>query len=130
MFYLHYSDTVLTVLLGWFRGITDRIWSLIESGNGSAGADFLQWFSDNWLRLFIFLTIICSLTDLMVWLIRWKPYYVWFGKRIPEQRKHVSPETKPHKDRAYSARGSDLFTVKEKKTKDDIEWFDDRHRSL
>ena len=81
MFYTYYADTLVTLMLGWVRGFTDWIWRLISMGDGSSGRSFLRWFSDNWIMLVIVLIIIGIVIDWIVWLIRWRPYWLWFGKK-------------------------------------------------
>lgn len=81
MFYTYYADTLVTLMLGWIRGFTDWIWRLISLGDGSAGRNFLSWFSGNWLKLVIVLIAIGVAADWIVWLIRWRPYWLWFGKK-------------------------------------------------
>ncbi|MBR6766836.1 MAG: hypothetical protein IKM02_02680, partial [Clostridia bacterium] len=40
----------------------------------------LLWLSENWLKLLILLILVGVGVDLLVWLIRWRPYWVWFRK--------------------------------------------------
>lgn len=110
-------------MLGWVRGITDWIWNIIRHGRNSAGGAFLRWFSDNWLLLVLFIVISCSLIDYVVWLARWRRYYIWFGKRMPVSHKS---QKGLHKDlfEAYSPTIPNTKAVKEKKSANDIEWFD------
>ena len=123
MFYTNYSDTILSIMLGWVKGITDWIWNIVRLGNNSSGGVFLRWFSNNWLLLVLFLLISCSLIDYLVWLARWRRYYLWFGKRMPA----ASQPRRSRQDdlfEAYSPSIPKNKTVKEKKSANDIEWFD------
>ncbi len=81
MFYTFYADTLITIMLGWVRGFTDWIWNIINLGDGSAGRSFLGWFSENWLKLVVVLVIAGIVIDWLVWLVRWRPYWLWFGKK-------------------------------------------------
>lgn len=81
MFYTYYADTLVTLMLGWIRGFTDWVWRLISMGDGSAGRNFIGWFSANWLKLVLVLIVIGVAADWIVWLIRWRPYWLWFGKK-------------------------------------------------
>ncbi|MDO4739968.1 MAG: hypothetical protein Q4A66_04805 [Eubacteriales bacterium] len=81
MFNTYYADVLITLMLGWIRGLTDWIWRLISLGDGSAGRSFLGWFSANWFRLVLVLVIVGVVVDWLVWLIRWRPYWLWFGKK-------------------------------------------------
>lgn len=81
MFYTYYADTLITLMLGWIRGFTDWIWNLISMGDGSAGRSFLAWFSDHWILLVLVMILAGIVADWLVWLIRWRPYWLWFGKK-------------------------------------------------
>lgn len=81
MFYTYYADTLVTLMLGWIRGFTDWIWKLISMSGSSAGSGFLGWFSENWLRLVVVLILVGIAVDWLIWLIRWRPYWLWFGKK-------------------------------------------------
>ncbi len=41
----------------------------------------IAWFADNWLKLLIALIVVGVLADWLVWMARWRPYWVWFRKR-------------------------------------------------
>jgi len=81
LFYAYYADTLVTLMLGWIRGFTDWGWKLISASSGSAGRLFLGWFSENWLKLVAVMIIVGVAADWIVWLIRWRPYWLWFGKK-------------------------------------------------
>ena len=81
MTYTHYADMFITLTLGWIRGVTNWIWSMIRLGQGSAGRSFLAWFSNHWVKLVIVLMLACVAMDWLIWLVRWRPYWLWFGKK-------------------------------------------------
>lgn len=41
----------------------------------------LQWFSEHWIGMLITLIIIGLAIDWLVWIIRWRPYWVWFRRK-------------------------------------------------
>ncbi len=74
-----YSNAIVSVMLGWLKGLANwvlRLFNLAGSANGSP----LVWLADNWLKLLIFFLVLGILLDRLVWLIRWRPYWVWFRK--------------------------------------------------
>lgn len=79
------ADNLFSVLLGWTRSLFNSLWNMLT--NNSAGfTGFLQRF---WLPLIIVLLVFGTLTDYIIWLIRWRPYYVWSAwlrKRIGQRR--------------------------------------------
>ena len=81
MTYTHYADMFITLMLGWIRGVTNWIWSMIRLGRGSAGRNFLSWFSSHWLQMVLVLLLAGVAMDWLVWLVRWRPYWLWFGKK-------------------------------------------------
>lgn len=75
-----FADTVVNGMLSWLKGFAAWVLKLFDLA-GSGGISPLRWLSDHWLHLLIFLLIAGSLTDLIIWLIRWRPYWVWFRKK-------------------------------------------------
>ena len=74
-----YSNAIVDVMLGWLKGLANwvlRLFNLAGSANGSP----LVWLSQNWLKLLIFFLTLGIVLDLLIWLIRWRPYWVWFRK--------------------------------------------------
>lgn len=74
-----YSSAIVDGMLGWLKGLANwvlRLFNLAGSTNGSP----LLWLSENWLKLLILLILVGIGVDVLVWLIRWRPYWVWFRK--------------------------------------------------
>ena len=74
-----YSNAIVDVMLGWLKGIANWVLRLFNLA-GSSGASPLLWLSNNWLKLLIFFLVLGLVLDRLVWLIRWRPYWVWFRK--------------------------------------------------
>lgn len=66
-------------MLSWMRWITGWFWNIINSGESGGG--FLRWFSDHWVGLALFLIIAGVIVDWLIWMIRWRPYWLWLRKR-------------------------------------------------
>lgn len=75
-----FADSVVNGMLSWLKGFASWVLRLFNLA-GSGGISPLAWLSDNWLQLLIFLLVIGVATDIIVWLIRWRPYWVWFRKK-------------------------------------------------
>lgn len=74
-----YSSAIVDAMLGWLKGLANWVLRLFNLA-GSVGGSPLLWLSENWLKLLVFLIILGLGLDLLVWLIRWRPYWVWFRK--------------------------------------------------
>ena len=74
-----YSSAIVDTMLGWLKGFANWVLRLFNLA-GSAGASPLLWLSRNWLFLLILLMAIGVGADILVWLVRWRPHWVWFGK--------------------------------------------------
>lgn len=74
-----YSSAVVDSMLGWLKGLANWVLRLFNLAGSVSGSPLL-WLSENWLKLLIFLIIVGIGVDLLVWLIRWRPYWVWFRK--------------------------------------------------
>ena len=74
-----YSNAVVDVMLGWLKGFANWVLRLFNLA-GSARTSPLLWLSHNWLKLLIFFLVLGVVLDRLIWLIRWRPYWVWFRK--------------------------------------------------
>lgn len=73
-----YSSALVNLMLGWLKGLASWVLKLF---NLASGASPLLWLSENWLKLLILCLIVGLAMDWLVWLIRWRPYWVWFRKQ-------------------------------------------------
>lgn len=74
-----YTNAVVNVMLGWLKGLAN--WVLKLFNLAGSGGNPLLWLSENWLKLLIVLMVIGVGLDWLVWMIRWRPYWVWFKKK-------------------------------------------------
>lgn len=77
-----YAENFVSFMLGWIRSLAASIAGLFRTRGGasSGGLAITQWLSKNWLILLIVLIVIGILTDWIIWLIRWRPHWLWFRK--------------------------------------------------
>lgn len=73
-----YSNAIVNAMLGWLKGVASWVLKLF---NLSSGFSPLKFLADNWLKLLIFFLVVGMAMDLLVWLIRWRPHWVWFRKK-------------------------------------------------
>ncbi len=79
-----FAEWFINTMLGWIRWIGSGIAKMFQSSNSrgsSTGGQFISWFSENWVALLIALVTIGVLTDWIVWMIRWRPYWLWFRRK-------------------------------------------------
>ncbi len=72
-----FADNVLSFLLSWIRALVSNIWTMINSEDGGALYQFL---AKHWLSILIVICAAGFVIDRLVYLIRWRPYYVWQSK--------------------------------------------------
>lgn len=72
-----YSNAIVDAMLGWLKGLASWVLKLF---NLSGGVSPLKFLANNWLKLLVFFLILGVVIDLLVWLIRWRPHWVWFHK--------------------------------------------------
>lgn len=73
-----YTNAIVNAMLGWLKGLASWVLRLF---NLSGGFSPLKFLADNWLQLLIFFLILGVVIDVLVWLIRWRPHWVWFRKK-------------------------------------------------
>ena len=74
-----YSNAIVDLMLGWLKGLANWVLRLFNLA-GSVTTSPLLWLSHNWLKLLIIFLALGLIVDGLVWLIRWRPYWVWFRK--------------------------------------------------
>ena len=74
-----YSSAIVDIMLGWLKGFANWVLRLFNLA-GSVRVSPLLWLSHNWLKLLVFFIIIGVAADILVWLVRWRPHWVWFRK--------------------------------------------------
>lgn len=95
-----FANSVFNVLLGWIRGLVDGLWNLIRS---EEAADSLRWVGEHWLVLAVILAAGGILLDYLIWLIRWRPYYVW--RSSFSRFKSFFSDRRPREEEAPRSRG-------------------------
>ena len=73
-----YTNAIVNAMLGWLKGFAGWVLKLFNLNTGFSPLKFL---ADNWLKLLVILLIAGVVVDLLVWLIRWRPHWVWFHKK-------------------------------------------------
>lgn len=73
-----YTNAIVDTMLGWLKGLASWVLRLF---NLSAGGSPLKFLANNWLHILVILLIAGVAVDLIIWLIRWRPHWVWFRKK-------------------------------------------------
>ena len=60
------------------RLLTGWVWDFFQADRSEG---FLAWFSDHWVKLAFILIILGAVADWLIWMIRWRPYWLWLRKR-------------------------------------------------
>lgn len=73
-----YSNAIVNAMLSWLKGLASWVLKLF---NLSGGVSPLKFLADNWKQLLLILLVLGVALDVLIWLIRWRPHWVWFRKR-------------------------------------------------
>lgn len=73
-----FTNAILSLLLSWIRLLVNQLWKLISSEDG---ASFFSFLADRWMVLLLILCVGGFIVDRIVYLFRWRPYYLWRGRR-------------------------------------------------
>lgn len=71
----------ISIVLGWIREVFYFIWQIFSLEKNSF---FINLIIDNWILIVILLCAIGLFLDWLVYIVRWKPYYVWIGKKAKQ----------------------------------------------
>ena len=76
-----FANSAFSIILGWIRSAVSGLWQIVFDTEES---NFVRWIGDNWLGLVIALCAVCTLVDVIIHLIRWRPMQVWasFFRRL------------------------------------------------
>lgn len=69
-----FANSVFNLLLGWVRSAASTLWALIT---GAHTGSLFAWLGENWLALTIAIVAVCTVIDVLVHLLRWRPHKVW-----------------------------------------------------
>lgn len=86
-----FARKLIEVLLSWMRLITSWVWNFFQA---DMGGGFLNWFADNWVHIALFLIVVGLVVDWLIWMIRWRPYWLWLRKRQIIYEEVESPRKK------------------------------------
>ena len=98
-----FANAVLTLLLGWLRSLLNTIWSLLGS---EGGGELINLLREHWKLLFLVLCVGGFVVDRIIYLIRWRPYYVWSSRRhhhSQDDAREPSVESYPYNNRTAYA---------------------------
>jgi len=82
-----FTNTILTLLLGWLRTLLNAARDFVSSDSSTA---FFTFFRDNWRVLFVVLCVVGFSLDIIVYLVRWRPRPLWRRRRA-ERRAEILP---------------------------------------
>ena len=74
------GDSIIEWLLGWFKALFNDLLALFS---GSEGSSLLRWLAASWRHLLVTLVIIGVSANLIIYFVRWRPHWWWFGKKRP-----------------------------------------------
>ena len=71
------ADSLFTVLMSWVRALVNAIWALFSSDHTT----MLEFLGRHWAAIALGIIVVGLVVDRLVWLIRWRPHWVWFRKK-------------------------------------------------
>jgi len=79
------ANTVFQALMGWIRTLSVEVWNMVTS---TGSTSFLGWIGEHWKGLAVVGCALGVVIDLAVYLLRWRPMWVWrsFFRRLKEGR--------------------------------------------
>ena len=101
---------VMELLLSWMRVVTGWVWDFFQADRGTG---LIAWFSDHWVKIALILILAGVVVDWLIWMIRWRPYWLWLRKRqiIYEEvpRKRQVPRAKAARGKAGAQAGPEAY---------------------
>ena len=96
-----YANAIINTMLGWLKALANWVLKLF---NLAGGGSPLAWLSKNWLKLLILFMVIGVVTDFVVWMLRWRPYWAWLKRKriIVNDERMLSGEQFADEDSKHS----------------------------
>ncbi|MBR4081704.1 MAG: hypothetical protein IKK21_07985 [Clostridia bacterium] len=124
-----FANSAFSIILGWIRSAVSGLWQMVFATGDN---DFVRWIGDNWLALVIALCAVCTLVDVIVHLIRWRPMQVWasFFRRLrsrdeEEEEEEARPTAAVRREWYYpdgTARTEEVLMPEEEAYAQQPEW--------
>ena len=92
-----FANAILTLLLSWMRVLVNDLWRLLSSEDAGL---FYRFLAANWKVIVLILCAGGFVIDRIVYLIRWRPYYVWSSRlgRLKRARAARHGDVYPEED--------------------------------
>ena len=71
------AESLFNVQMGWVRALVNGIWGLFTTDHTT----LLEFLGKSWIMIVVVILAAGLAIDWLVWLIRWRPYWVWFRKK-------------------------------------------------
>ena len=69
-----FANSLFKILLGWLQGIVSAVWTAFTNENGNL---LFTLIGRNWILIAAILCLIGLVSDLFIYILRWKPFKVW-----------------------------------------------------
>ncbi len=73
-----FTNAILSLLLGWLRTLVNAAWAALS---GEGGGILARQLALHWKTVFIVLCVGGFAVDRVIYVLRWRPYYVWRSRR-------------------------------------------------
>ncbi len=93
-----FADTILSFLLSWIRALVNSLWTVFTSEDGGM---LYRLLSRYWLAILIALCIAGFVIDRVVYLLRWRPHYIWLSRRDRRRERKPAPQTQAEPEPVY-----------------------------
>lgn len=96
-----FTNAILTLLLGWLRSLFNAVWTLLGSDRS---VFFIDFFRQNWKMIFLVMCVGGFVIDRIIYLIRWRPDYVWKSRRMYRRgsKRQGSQEARARREDAHA----------------------------
>ena len=102
-----FANAILTLLLSWMRVLVNDLWRLLSSEDAGL---FYRFLAANWKVIVLILCAGGFVIDRIIYLIRWRPYYVWSSRlgRLKRARTARHGDVYPEEEPSSSPDGQEV----------------------
>ena len=88
-----FANSLFKYMLGWLQPAVSSVWSAFTNEKGNS---FFNWIGRNWIWAAAALCLIGLAADLIIYILRWRPYKVWKSFFSGAKDEADEPEEAPY----------------------------------
>lgn len=96
-----FTQSLLNISLSWLRSVVESLWAIVNSDTTKSS---LEWMGKHWIVPVAVIILVGIGMDYLIWLIRWRPFYVWRSSFARLKRRLSGQKEETEEQRSHTKR--------------------------